>query len=182
MTRFGHKLFAVLLLACFLAGQARAGVATNPPPSFREVYDLIRTNLAGATDADLEQAAVEGLVKQLQPRVQLVGGPSETNAAARRVTLSEATVFDGPVGYFQIALVGAGLAQDLKSAVEAIARTNDLKGLVLDLRFAGGDDYAAAGKVADLFVSSNRLLLDRAAASRAPASRRMRSNCQSQFW
>jgi C-terminal processing protease CtpA/Prc len=35
-----------------------------------------------------------------------------------------------------------------------------IKGLVLDLRFAGGFDYAAAAKLADSFLSSDRPLLD----------------------
>jgi len=160
MTNRGQKWFAVLVVTALLAGQGSARATIGEPPSFREVYDLIRANLAGASDAGLEQAAVEGLVKQLQPRVQLVGRPNETNSEARQAALSEAAVFDGPVAYFRIAKVGNGLAQDLRSAFEAMTRTNELKGLVLDLRFADGNDYAAAGSVADLFVSSDRLLLD----------------------
>ena len=156
----GQKWLVALLGVALFAGQGSFSASEIEPPLFREVYDVIRTNLAGVTDARLEQAAVEGLVKELQPRVQLISGNSEANPEAGRAVLSEASVLDGPVAYFRIAGVGEDLANDLKSAFDGMNRTNELKGLVLDLRFADGDDYAAAGKVADLFVSSDRLLLD----------------------
>lgn len=44
--------------------------------------------------------------------------------------------------------------------LQKLSATNQLKGLVLDLRYASGSDYAAAGKVADRFIGSEQPLLD----------------------
>jgi hypothetical protein len=160
MTRFRQKWFVALLLAFSLVSHASAGDATNRPPSFQEVYDLVRTHLDGVTDAELQRDAVDGLVKQLQPRVQLVTGQSETNSATLGPLLTRSTVYDGPVAYCRIARVSDGLVRDLETVLKELSSTNRLEGLVLDLRFASGGDYAAAAGMADLFASSNRMLLD----------------------
>ena len=60
----------------------RADVA-SPPPDFKEVYDLIRSHLAGETEADLDQAAVKGLLT-IHSRVSLVSHAAP--GTTRRVT------------------------------------------------------------------------------------------------
>ncbi len=157
MTWLNRIWLAALPPLVFLA--TPAGLARQAPDP-AEVYAIIHTNLTGITDAQLQTAAVDGLVKELQPRVWLVGEAAVTNAATRAPVLRQATVFDGPVAYFRIGRVGPGLAQDLRSAYAAMARTNAPAGLVLDLRFADGDDYPAAAAVADLFTAKAQPLLD----------------------
>jgi hypothetical protein len=147
------NLLALLLLA------TRAGAADQAPDPM-EVYELIRTNLPGVTDAQLQTAAVEGLVQALQPRVWLVGASPGTNAAPPPPLLARSVVFDGPVLYLRVGRVGEGLAQELQSAYTALSATNEFKGVVLDLRFAGGDDYAAAAQAVDLVMAKERPLLD----------------------
>jgi C-terminal processing protease CtpA/Prc len=48
----------------------------------------------------------------------------------------------------------------VRSAFDQLARTNSIKGMVLDLRYAGGNDYAAAAAAADLFVKKECPLLN----------------------
>jgi C-terminal processing protease CtpA/Prc len=48
----------------------------------------------------------------------------------------------------------------LGTAYHALAASNKVIGVVLDLRFADGDDYAAAVATADLFVSKKMPVLD----------------------
>jgi hypothetical protein len=135
--------------------------ATNTPPDFKEVYDLIRTHLAGASPGDLDRAAVQGLVSQLHSKVSLVSGPTGTNATADAPLLAKPALYDGPIGYLRIQQVGDGLADQITSAYKELNRgTNQLKGLVLDLRFADGHDYATAASVADLFLAKEAPLLD----------------------
>jgi C-terminal processing protease CtpA/Prc len=57
------------------------------------------------------------------------------------------------------------LAKGIAAACKNLSSTNELKGLVLDVRFAGGQDYAEAGAVADLFLSKEQPLLDWGTAS-----------------
>lgn len=148
-------LAAAVALPTLLTGMpAIARQAPNP----MEVYELIRTNLAGVTDAQLQTAAVEGLVRQLQPRVWLASSEPATNEAP--ALISKTARFDGSVAYLRIGRVGNGLAAAVREAYDAQAKTNQPAGLILDLRFAEGDDYSAAAAVADIFATDEKPLLD----------------------
>jgi hypothetical protein len=148
--------FCSLLTALAVSG---AGVWALPvaagadPQNFSEVYDAVRAHLAGATDAELNRAAVQGLVWALGPKVQLLTNRTEGGPAADGAALvSKTTLFDDGIGYLRVERVSDGLAEAVRAGVEQLAKTNSLKGLVLDLRYAGGNDYAAAAATADLFV------------------------------
>jgi hypothetical protein len=58
---------------CLTAGLTRAAAAP-PTPKFEEVFKVLSTNLGGVSAADLDRAAVQGLIAQLGPRVALVDG------------------------------------------------------------------------------------------------------------
>lgn len=124
-----------------LPGSLRAD-NTNIAPDFQAVFQLLRDNLPGATDASLNRAAVDGLLAQFPDQVSIVGGSSGDDASAD--ALGKTTVLEGDVAYLRINRVAAGLADELKTAFSTLATTNKLAGAVLDLRFAGGDDSSAA--------------------------------------
>ncbi len=140
-------------------GITRAEV-TNNPPDFREVYGLIQTHLEGATEANLNRAAVQGLIAQLRPKVSLISSSNEPTAPSEGPLLVKSLLYDGPIAYLRVARVEAGLANQVAAAYKALSGTNQLKGVVLDLRFADGHDYAEATSAADLFISEEKPLLD----------------------
>jgi hypothetical protein len=76
-----------------------------------------------------------------------------TNAA-----LAKAAVLENNVAYLRVNLVADGLAAEIQSAQTALAATNKIIGTVLDLRFADGDDLAAAKTVAGLFAAKKHPL------------------------
>jgi hypothetical protein len=155
MTRIGLACFAATLVA---APCARA-VATNDAPDFNEVLNLVRAHLTGATDPELNRLAVDGLLTALRGKVSIVGG--ETPAAATVVEpLAKSSVLENDVAYLRVGRLGEPLANDLAAALTRLGATNKLIGVVLDLRFAEGEDYAAAAAVADLFQAKARPLLD----------------------
>jgi hypothetical protein len=149
---------AVLLL---LANAGRADV-TNRPPDFNEVYDLIRSHLAGQSADELNQAAVQGLLDQLHAKVSLVPGKSDIGAAvsAQESPLLQFGVYDGPVASLRVGRVADGLAAKLTSVYKMLGDTNQFKGIIIDLRFAGGHDYDAVVATANLFISRDVPLLD----------------------
>jgi len=172
MRRVGFCIFVAVLLVLPAGAPCASTAATNEAPDLQEVCDLVRAHLDGISDAELNRAALNGLLEQLGPMVSLVGESAEANIEAKpRLVKSE--VFDGPVGYVRIGRVDGGLAKDVAAACKDLSRTHELKGLVLDVRFAGGEDYAEAGAVADLFLSKEQPLLDWGAAS---ARSRTKSN------
>jgi len=127
------------------------------PPDFDEVRGLVREHLAGTSDSDLNRASVEGLLNSLRGKVRLVGtdAPTPTNAAITKVT-----IIDDHIACLRIGHVSAPLPAEVRRQCISLAATNKLIGVVLDLRFASGEDYAAAAATADLFVPTQRPLLD----------------------
>ena len=148
-------MFAALLAA---GGWLRAET-TNPAPDFKQVYELLRANLPGVTDTGLNSAAVTGLLSQLHGRATLVGGPGETTVSPGKKALVKSAVLESNVAYLHVGQVGDDLANQLSTAYHALTATNKVVGMALDLRFADGNDYAAAVATADLFVTKKVPLL-----------------------
>jgi len=143
-----------------LAGALNGRAATNAAPDFKEVYDLIHAHVVGASDAELNRAAVSGLLKELGPKASLVTGGAATSTAVVTQLVSKAFVFDGEIAYVRVARVADGLATALRAAYEQLSASNALKGVVLDLRFADGADYPAAVAAAELFSLKKPAALD----------------------
>jgi hypothetical protein len=159
MKRIGINLFAAGV-AVFFNFQTVCRADTNDAPHFQELFRLLRANLPDVSEDDLNRAAVQGLLNQFYPRV-ILGTNSVTPDAGPEDSLTgKAAVYGESYGYVRVARVATGLADRIKSSVEKLGATNKLKGLVLDLRFAGGRDYLAAAKAADGFVSKEQPLLD----------------------
>jgi hypothetical protein len=153
----------VSLAAGVLIGFSPAGLfaaATDNAPDFKEVYDLLHEHLAGANDAELNRAAVQGLVSALGSKVSLVTNQPDSKASLQNDPLTRSNLYDGDIAYFRVKNVNEGLAEALRGAYDRLGATNKLKGLVIDLRYSRGDDYAAAAAAADLFTKRERPLLN----------------------
>lgn len=149
-----------MLLLTLLGGLGPvSAMAQQDVSNLREVYQILATNLEGVTANELDHAAVVGLVHELGPRVGLVTPGAENSTVS---ALAEARVFDNAFAYFRVASVTSNLPDAFRTAYKQMTETNKskIKGLVLDLRFADGFDYAAAAKLADCFLSSEHPLLD----------------------
>jgi hypothetical protein len=149
-----------IVISIFLAATAASAAPANAPVKFDEVYGLLRSNLTGVSQADLDRAMLQGLVDQLPGEVKLEGG---TNSAAKSPkALAQVAVYRESYAYFRISNVEGNIAEKLKLAYDGLLTTNKIKtrGVVLDLRFAGGTDYAAAAATANCFLDSTQALLD----------------------
>jgi hypothetical protein len=159
MTRFAFCLILAFVLE-LAGGPVSAAAGSNSAPDFSEIYKLIKQHAAGVTESELNRASVEGLVAALSPRVSWVTNSASGTAAGEPISVPQSSVFDGPVACIRIARVNGLLARELKGAYEALSSTNNLVGIVLDLRYAAGDDYSAAAAAADLFTSAAEPLLN----------------------
>lgn len=74
--------------------------------------------------------------------------------------MSKTNLLETDIAYVRVSRVADGLAGAVSAAFQTLQASNTLKGLVLDLRFAEGEDFAAAAAVADLFIAKERPLLD----------------------
>lgn len=144
-----------LLLPLFLA--TTTTFAANVGADFDEIHELLRKNLTGVTDAELEQAAIHGLINQLHPLVSVV---TNAGAVTNPTPLATATVLEGAYAYVRFNQIVNDVDKEFGAALKRIAATNKLKGLVLDLRFTEGDDYAAAAALADPFLPARQPMID----------------------
>jgi hypothetical protein len=149
----------LVLLAFVLSVRTGVGENTNSVPHFQEIFRLLRVNLPNITEDELNRAAVEGLVNHFHPRVFLSREESQTPANPKQVALGKSEVYDRDYGYIRVAHVLPGLGEEIRAAWKKLSASHDFKGLVLDLRFADGEDYEAAADAADLFQSKEQRLL-----------------------
>jgi carboxyl-terminal processing protease len=133
--------------------------AERAAPDFKEVYDIIANHLTGATPEELNSAAVNGLLSGLSPRVLLITNEPSSSTATSAPVVLKTNLFEGDIAYVRVGRVGEGLAAEVHNAFEHLETTNKPKGIVLDLRYAGGEDYSAAAATADLFVKKKEPLL-----------------------
>jgi hypothetical protein len=127
-------------------------------PHFQEVLRLLRTNLQGVTEEDLNQAMLDGLVNRFHPRVRLLHRTHSAAAEGMPTSIRRVDVYQG-FGYIGIRKVDESLPGELTAALDKLQHTNSLPGLVLDLRAAEGEDYRAAATVAGTFSSPDQVLL-----------------------
>jgi len=153
MTRRFLSLFALAVTGWLATPCAWGADATNPAPDFKEVYDLLRTNLTGATDDNLNRAEIEGLLSRFPGKVSLVGGAAGSAITQGGTALSKSAVLENDVVYLRVGRVTGNLANELTAAYRALTTSNKVAGLVLDLRFVVGDDAASAQAAANLFAS-----------------------------
>ena len=164
MIRIGIRSLLTVWLALLgaqpglLWGQAKAEEAAGP--DFKEVYDLVRAHLAGMSEAQLNQAAVRALITGLSPRVSLVTNGAATKPQADATLVSKSSVFDGDIGYVRVERVGEGLANAVREACTKLGASNKLGGVIIDLRYADGDDYASAAATAEVFIKKDQPLLN----------------------
>lgn len=131
----------------------------SPPPDFKEVYDLVRAHLAGVNEAELNRKGVQALITALGTRVSLQGD-GEPAVSATGPVVTRSNLFEGGMVYVRVGKVGEGLAAALGATCARLGGTNKLNGIVLDLRYCGGTDYAAAAGTAELFQRKAVPLLD----------------------
>ncbi len=163
------RCFAILALAAALflpVFAARPAV----PPKFEETFGIIHKHITGFGGEELDQAAVRGLLKELYPHVLLATNDAAA-ASAQAPLLTRTNLHDLFFACIRIGRVEAGLPEQLSAAIRDLLSTNRIKGIMLDLRFAKGGDYAAAAAAADLFLDADEPLLDWGTAS-------VRSTCK----
>ncbi len=67
--------------------------------------------------------------------------------------LLKSDVLESNVAYLRVGAAGKNLADEISAAESALAVSNKTVGMILDLRFADGDDAGAAKMAADFFAA-----------------------------
>lgn len=133
--------------------------AAPAPPQFREVFEIVRTNLGGMSPAEVERATLKALLTQLDGQVVIEDQPATAATGPAGPVVSKSAVFDDAYGYVRVSHVGPKLGEALAAEFSKLGGAAKLKGLALDLRFAAGADQRAAARAADRFLAAEQALL-----------------------
>ncbi|WCJ60865.1 S41 family peptidase [Fontisphaera persica] len=141
-----------------------AGAAVAAGPSLQELREVLRKHLEGVDESMIEEAAVEGVLRRFSNQVMLVTPPAAKPANTYGVDTNappaaQPRVYEDQFGYLRIQRLEDNTVEEITRQLTALCSSNQLKGLVLDLRFATGRDLAAAGRLAQWFVGRGRPLM-----------------------
>lgn len=129
--------------------------SADPLPTLHEVVELLRAHADQYSEAELDQAAVNGVIEHLGGKVRLLDKNGETKDA-----LTKASVYADSYLDLQVKQVTHGLADAVAQSIQAHRESGKITGLILDLRFANGQDYSEAVSVVDLFSKNGLPLLE----------------------
>jgi len=124
-------------------------------PQFKEVYEILKSKLTGISESELESAALKGILTQFSNYVQVVSNEEGEQADQ---PVANIRFFETNIVYFKIAAVSKSLPEQFINLLKSVQKTNEARGLIIDLRFTSGKDYEAAAKFADLFYNNEKAL------------------------
>jgi Peptidase family S41 len=150
------------LLLIAVGGPASLSARDTPRDrlDFKEVFELLQTQLPDVDEAALHDAAARGLIEQLGPRVRLLSPQGKTEGQNASNAVVKVQVLEDGYGYLRLGQINPGALAPFESAITNLAASNQLNGLILDLRLADGADYSEAKQIADLFFATERPLID----------------------
>lgn len=156
------KLFFLLgLLPLFPPGLPGAeNVPANTLPKFEEFYPLLKKELKTLTAEQIDQAAVRGLLQELQNQVYIATNLSSNEIVTSGPMISKKDIYDAAYGYLRLKRLGSEVDKEFSSAFQSLSSSNKLKGLVIDLRFAEGTNYQAAAEMVSLFLGTPQILME----------------------
>lgn len=151
--------FPVLLAALVLgSAPALAQRQNSDAPPLDELRNLLKQHVHDIPQSELDSAASQALLDQVQGRILASGELVNEEQDAPAIALKQ--LYAPGCLYVRVGQVSLGLAPQLAAALRDTNFTANATGLVLDLRFAGGTDYTGAANVANLFLNDEVPLLD----------------------
>src|SRR5262245_8464888 len=102
MTRSGILAFLTaffVIVAQIAAFSADIKAEGQSSADFKEVYDTLRAHLSGVSEAELNRAAVEGLVTSLGSKVKLLTNGAAQDGTNSSLLISGASVLESNIAY-----------------------------------------------------------------------------------
>lgn len=141
-------------LICLLSGAAAALNASTVADIYRALEER---GVPFDTNA-VQESAVEGMLKALDPRAKIVIMPRAPDRTSERIEPVEtAERWSDDICYLKIKGLYAGAGDEIAECL--LEWTHDgLSGLIMDLRGAGGESIEAVDRIASLIVGGETLL------------------------
>lgn len=153
MIHFRHVWLIVTLALCPLLSLSDSGYVG---PRVDDLLNLLNEREVLFAEEDVRLAAVEGALKAIDPRSHLID-PEEIAILKNRKGVELAEMWSGDIGYIKM----SALVEDGGDKVGKILHDWDGKsrGLVLDVRDAGGLDLGSVESIAGAFIGPGNDIL-----------------------
>lgn len=145
--------FVPLLALCCLAT-----ISLRASTELVEIQRLVSTNLPSLSPEQLAAPTVDELLLRLAPKVRWTN--PESSQPPESIPVTNPRRHSGDIGYVQLTHVSGDADVKLATALDDLRKDGALQGLVLDLRFADGRDFAASARASSLFFAGGEPILD----------------------
>ncbi len=142
----------------FFAAAGLAATGAAPLPPFGQLRELVQTNALDISAEQLDRTASEAILGLVHGRILEAGEVVNEESAAPAI--AEKRGFEPGCLYVRAGQVSLGFGPQLAAVLTDPALSTNSLGLILDLRFATGTEYAGAAGAADLFATDAGPLLD----------------------
>jgi hypothetical protein len=122
----------------------------------RSILEKMYVDLSQVTPEKLDGVAPEGLLTSFGSAVQILSPDgSKKEGQDLRPVISAKAVISPFIGYVRFNRFDVKAPETLWQIVDEMESKEHISALILDLRFVRSDDYAAAAKIASLFVPAD---------------------------
>lgn len=168
-----NKHLILLVPLAFAAGSAWSAGTNEPKPEdvnkapapaisqqlYKEVRGILEkkyVDLSRVTPEKLDGVAPEGLLTSFGNTVQILA-PDDLKKEGQdlRPVIGAKAVISPFIGYIKFNRFDAKAPEALWQMIDEMESKEHISALILDLRFVKSDDYAAAAKIASLFVPAD---------------------------
>jgi Peptidase family S41 len=168
----------LLLFGTGAVRQCRAANPGTPLPLTAEVISVLKSNYVDRdklNEKSLNEATVTGILEAVGRGVVIVEpvspstnvAPAAANEPKPTQPLARAEVIGPDIGYIRLAEVTEGTPAALDVELKKFADAK-VTGFVLDLRYAGGTNFAAAAAIASRFLSDGQELFTLKSSEKGP--------------
>ncbi len=130
---------------------------------YGEVMQILQTRYADPSalaTKKADQAAVDGVLNSLEGSVRILDHEAivSNKASSLKDTINSVTVLEPFIGYLRLNQIENDTSKRLEDEIQKLLNEKHVTGLILDLRFAQGTNYAAVPTIASLFFRDARPL------------------------
>ena len=159
--------FSATVMLCLGALTSPWGQAQNSdadalsPLQLPEIIKVIRQHLPAISQADLDRAALQGILTEFQSQLEVVSAASDDSPATATSPPPALTrLYESSLGYLALPLMDASAPLSVKTGYSQLVNEHIVKGLVIDLRHVSGSGYNVLPELVGLFTSQPLPLLD----------------------
>lgn len=151
-----HKfIFSIITTLILLITDSPCSAQENLP-RLSETLKIIQNNLIGVKNETLDEKALHGLISELSPLVKFKeeNPPTNPNVSEQTSEAPSYRLLSNHYIAFRVGEINNNTAHFIAEKYKAES-TNEIRGLILDLRNTSSEDYTSTANIASLFLGKD---------------------------